>query len=128
MLPNITISMCSQNTLFSQLTSILAFSQDLAFLVCASNVVVFLAVSGGFVPYPYIEDWIAWLQWISPIKYSFQAFCCALLSGTSTEVLLEELELDTPPSVSYNIVIVIGIFVIFAAGSTIGLSRQREVR
>ena len=46
-----------------QLTSILVWSQDLAFLVASANVVIFLALSGGFVPFPYIEDWIVWLQW-----------------------------------------------------------------
>ena len=110
------------------LTSIIAFSQDLAFLIGSANTIVFLAVSGGFVPYPYIEDWIVWLQWVSPIKYSFQAFAWALLSNTPTTDLLHELELDTPQSVSTNIVILIGIFVFCVAGSMMALSRQKEVR
>lgn len=111
-----------------QLTSMMVFSQDLAFLVGSANVTVFLAVSGGFVPFPYIEDWISWLQWISPIKYSFQAFTWSLLGGTSSADLLEQLELDTPSSVSSNIGILIGFFALCAAGSIFALSRQKEVR
>ena len=98
------------------------------FQIGAANVILFLAVSGGFVPYPYIEDWIVWLQWISPIKYSFQAFTWALLSNTPTTTLLHELELNTPGSVSSNIVILIGIFVFCIIGSMLALSRQKEVR
>lgn len=110
------------------LTSIISFSQDLAFLLGSTNVVLFLAVSGGFVPYPHIESWIEWLQWISPIKYSFQAFTWSLLSGTSTSDLLDELELNTPSNVSLNLVILVGIFFLCAACSVLALSRQKEVR
>lgn len=110
------------------LTSIISFSQDLAFLLGSTNVVLFLAVSGGFVPYPHIESWIVWLQWISPIKYSFQAFTWSLLSGTSTSELLDELELNTPSNVSLNLVILVGIFFLCAACSVLALSRQKEVR
>jgi hypothetical protein len=110
------------------LTSIISFSQDLAFLLGSTNVVLFLAVSGGFVPYPHIESWIVWLQWISPIKYSFQAFTWSLLSGTSTSDLLDELELNTPSNVSLNLVILVGIFFLCAACSVLALSRQKEVR
>ena len=35
------------------LTSILSFSQDFEFLLGSASVIVFLAMSGGFVPYPY---------------------------------------------------------------------------
>ena len=110
------------------LTSILSFSQDFAFLLGSANVVVFLAMSGGFVPYPYMESWIVWLQWISPIKYSFQAFTWSLLSGTSTAELLDQLELNTPPNVSLNLVILVGIFCLCSACSVVALSRQKEVR
>jgi len=110
------------------LTSILMWSQDVAFLVGSANVVFFGAASGGFVPFPSIPDWIVWVQWISPIKYSFQAFTWCLLSETPTTALLEMLELDTPSSVSSNVAILIVIFVLCATGSVIALSRQREVR
>ena len=114
--------------LYTQLTSIALFSQDLAFLVASANVVVSLAASGGFVPYPYIEDWIKWMQWVSPIKYSFQAFSWSLFSDTSSSELLEMLELDTPAGAGYNLLILIGIFGVCAVCSVFALSRQREVR
>lgn len=82
----------------------------------------------GFVPFPSIADWIVWLQWISPIKYSFQAFTCSLFSGTPNANLLDKLELDAPTGVSANIGISSGIFIICALGSVFALSRQREVR
>ena len=91
-------------------------------------VTAFLVLSGGFVPFPYMEDWIAWLQWVSPIKYSYQAFTSCLVSHTDVSVLLETLELDAPEGVSSNIGILIGIFVVSAACSVLALSRQREVR
>jgi len=110
------------------IVSILMFSQDLAFLVGSGIVTSCLALSGGFVPFPYIEDWIAWLQWVSPIKYSFQAFTWSLLSGTDTVGLLEMLELNAPKGVSTNIGILVGVFGLCAACSVFVLSRQREVR
>ncbi len=110
------------------LVSIVSFSQDLAFLLGSTFVVVFLAMSGGFVPFPFIESWIVWLQWISPIKYSFQGFTWTLLSGTSTEGYLDFLELNTPSNVSLNLVILVGIFCLCATGSVVALSWQKEVR
>lgn len=89
---------------------------------------MFVAVSGGFVPYPFIEDWIVWLQWISPVKYSFQAFCWSLVRGTSAEYLLLELELDSPSSATGNIGVLICFVVMHALASVFALSRQREVR
>ena len=111
-----------------QLTSIVAFSQDLAFLVGSGNITLSLALSGGFVPFPYIGDWIAWLQWISPVKYSFQAFAWSLLGQTPSEYILEMLDLDTPSSVGSNIGALFGFFVLLAVGSVFALSRQKEVR
>ena len=102
-------------------------------MIGSGLVTAFLVLSGGFVPFPYIEDWIAWLQWISPIKYSYQAFTSCLLSPcllsqTDTSGLLEMFELDAPEGVSSNIGILIGIFGVSAACSVLALSRQREVR
>jgi hypothetical protein len=39
-----------------QLTSFIAFSQDPAFLVGSGKITLSLALSGGFVPFPYIKD------------------------------------------------------------------------
>mmetsp|Transcript_3698 Transcript_3698/g.6058 ORF Transcript_3698/g.6058 Transcript_3698/m.6058 type:complete len:752 (+) Transcript_3698:180-2435(+) len=108
--------------------SILISSQDLAFLVGSGNVTFFLAVSGGFVPFPYIAKGVAWLQWISPVKYSFQAFAWSLLSGTSAEALLGSLELNTPEGVGLNLGILIGVYVMCAILSVMVLMRQKEVR
>lgn len=110
------------------LTAIVSFSQDFAFLLGSANVVTFLAMSGGFVPYPYMESWILWLQWISPIKYSFQAFTWSLLSGTSTSEVLDQLELNTPSNVSLNLVVLVGFFCFCSACSVVALARQKEVR
>ena len=108
-----------------QLTSFIAFSQDPAFLVGSGNITLSLALSGGFVPFPYIKDWIAWLQWISPVKYSFQASAWSLLGQTPSKHILEMLVFDAPSSVGYNI----GVFCVFlAVGSVFALLRQKEVR
>ena len=104
------------------------FSQDLAFLVGSGAVIVFLAMSGGFVPFPFIEDWISWLQWISPVKYTFQAFAWGLFEQTPTSEVLQTLELDTPSGVSKNIACLIGFFILCTIGSVLALSRQKEVR
>jgi len=109
-------------------TSMFCVSQDLTFLVGSGGVVIFLAASGGFVPFRFMEDWIVWLQWISPIKYSFQAFVLLLFEGTSTAQLLQINELDKPETASANIWILVLVFVLSALASSIALARQREVR
>jgi len=53
------------------LTYILSFSQDFAFLLGSASVIVFLAMSGGFVPYPYMESWIVWLQLLFSLNVTF---------------------------------------------------------
>ena len=103
-------------------------SQDLAFLVGSGSVTIFLAVSGGFVPFPFIAKWVVWLQWISPVKYSFQAFAWSLLSGTSANALLDSLELNTPEGVGLNLGILIGVYVRCVILSVMALMTQKEVR
>ena len=49
----------------TKLTSIMVSSQDLAFLVGSANTVIFLSMSGGFVPFTFMQEWIVWLQWVS---------------------------------------------------------------
>jgi hypothetical protein len=110
------------------LAAFVAFSQDLAFLVGAGMLVLFLALSGGFVPFSYIEDWIAWMQWVSPVKYSFQSFSRSLVGHTSAEKILETLDLNKPSSVGSNISVLICFFALSAVGAAIALSRQKEVR
>jgi ABC-type multidrug transport system permease subunit len=54
------------------LCAVLLPSQDLAFAVGSGAVTLSLAVSGAFVPLPRIPSFASWLQWVSPVKYTFQ--------------------------------------------------------
>lgn len=108
--------------------SMALWSQDIVFLVGSAGTSVFLAASGGFVPFPSMESWIKWLQWISPIKYSLQAFGLTLFKGTNTSAILVALELDTPSSISANMGVLVGCFVTLGIFTMAALSRQKEVR
>lgn len=110
------------------MTSIFCPTQDLTFLVGSGGTVIFLVLSGGFVPYPFMEDWIVWLQWISPVKYSLQACALILFEGTSTAKVLVMNKMNTPGTASANIGILFAVFALCGLASSIGLRRQREVR
>jgi ABC-type multidrug transport system permease subunit len=104
-------------------------SQDLAFLVGSGAVTISLALSGGFVPFPSIKEFISWLQWVSPCKYTLQALALTFFRGTTYEDLVNEIyAFDNPPTVSSNIGVLIAFFATFAGGTMFALSRQREVR
>jgi ABC-type multidrug transport system permease subunit len=104
-------------------------SQDLAFLAGSGAVTISLALSGGFVPFPSIEDFISWLQWISPCKYTLQALALTFFRGTTYEELVHEIyAFDNPPTVSDNIGVLLAFFAALAGGTMFALSRQREVR
>jgi ABC-type multidrug transport system permease subunit len=104
-------------------------SQDLAFLAGSGAVTISLALSGGFVPFPSIEDFISWLQWISPCKYTLQALALTFFRGTTYENLVHEIyAFDKPPTVSSNIGVLLAFFAALAGGTMFALSRQREVR
>lgn len=109
------------------LTSMISISQDLAFLGGSAFVTVGLATSGGFVPFASMPSWIRWLQWISPVKYSLQAFVQSAFDGTNV-TLVTLLELDTPNNISGNLLILLGLFFLFASLSIVFLSLQRERR
>ncbi len=109
------------------LISMISMSQDVAFLGGAMYVTVGLATSGGFVPFASMPSWIRWLQWVSAIKYSLQAFVQTSFDGTYV-TLVEILELDRPDSISMNLLIQLGMFVIFASTSVLFLSLQKERR
>ncbi len=111
-----------------QLTSFIAFSQDPAFLVGSGKITLSLALSGGFVPFPYIKDWIARLQWISPVKYSFQASAWSLLGQTPSKNILEMLVFNAPSSVGSKHWSFFVFIVLLAVGLVIALLRQKEVR
>jgi hypothetical protein len=104
-------------------------SQDLAFLAGSGAVTISLALSGGFVPFPSIEAFISWLQWVSPCKYTLQALALTFFRGTTYEDLVNEIyAFDKPATVSCNIGVLIAFFAVLAGGTMFALSTQREVR
>jgi len=109
------------------LLSVVMVSQDLAFLLGSSFVTVCLAASGGFVPFTAMEEWIVWVQWISPVKYSLQGFAAGLFRGTDT-TYASLIELDTPDTVSANCAVLVAFFGTFAILTMLALSLQKEVR
>jgi hypothetical protein len=74
-----------------------------------------------------MQDFIVWTQWISPIKYSLQAFVISEFRGTETPIV-ELMELDRPGTVSANIGVLLLWFILAAIGTILSLSMQREVR
>ena len=74
---------------------------------------------------PYVPHAI---QWLSPVKYSFQALVIALLHGTSSEKVIELGGYDTPKSVTENIGVLSAIFLTFTILTVIGMTRIKEVR
>jgi len=68
------------------------------------------------------------LQWLSPIKYSYQAMALALLNGTSAEKVIDLAGYNTPGSITENVYILGGIFLVLAILSAIGMTRVKEVR
>jgi hypothetical protein len=80
------------------LCSVLLPSQDIAFAVGSGFVTLGLAVSGAFVPTSRIPDFASWLQWVSPVKYTFQALSIVQLEGTGFEQVRAK---RLPPLTSY---------------------------
>uniref|UniRef100_A0A7R9WUP2 ABC-2 type transporter transmembrane domain-containing protein n=1 Tax=Craspedostauros australis TaxID=1486917 RepID=A0A7R9WUP2_9STRA len=109
------------------LTCMVAFSQDLGFLLGCTVVTISLAASGGFVPFAIIPESIRWLQWISPVKYSLQIFIMALFDGTDTTIV-QALDLDVPSDITHNILVLIFMFALCAVTTIVTMSFQREVR
>jgi hypothetical protein len=107
--------------------SVLLPSQDLSFLFGAGFVTFTLGLSGGFVPFPSIADFVSWLQWISPCKYSLEALSLGLFPGWE-ETIVEAVELDSSSTVSANIAALFCMYVILNIGTMIALSKKREVR
>ncbi len=103
-------------------------TQDLAFLSGSSIVTISLALCGGFIPFTSMSDVPHALQWVSPIKYSFQAIAIAMLKGTSAEKLIDIAGYNTPPSISENIWVLYGLFVVLSILTAVGVSRIKEVR
>jgi hypothetical protein len=103
-------------------------NQDIAFLVSAGNVSTMLAVSGGFLPFTSMPLVPSAIQWLSSIKYSYQAYLISGLTGTSAEKVIDIGGYNTPPTISQNLLILLGIFILVNALSTIGMTRIKEIR
>ena len=103
-------------------------TQDLAFVLGSTISTISLALCGGFRPASDMPDVPYTLQWISPIKYSYQALLISLLTGTSSERLLDIQEYDSPPTVTGNLTILGLIFVVFCLITGIGMARVKEAR
>ena len=110
------------------LCSIALPSQDLAFLAGSTVVTISLAISGGFLPFSEMVPFAYSIQWLSPVKYSMQALLTSQFVGTSAEKLLDIGEYNTPASVSANLGVLIGIFLLLALLSGLAMMRLREVR
>jgi len=103
-------------------------TQDLAFLVGSTICTISLALSGGFLPFDQMPNIPFAIQWISPIKYSYQGLLIAQLTGTSAETILQVSEYNTPPSVSGNLGVLCLFFVAIASLTAVGMARVKEVR
>ena len=103
-------------------------TQDLAFLTGSTIVTISLSLSGGFLPFTEMPDLPHKFQWISPIKYSFQAMSIALLKDTSAEKVIDLAGYDTPASISDNMWILYGIFFALSFLTALGMARVKEVR
>lgn len=110
------------------MTTVWLPSQDLAFLASSTLVTISLALSGAFLPFSDMPNLPYSLQWISPVKYSLQGMLSAQMTGTGAEMILYIGELNTPSTVSENIAVLCGFFIIISFVTAIGMAHVREVR
>lgn len=110
------------------MTTIWLPTQDLAFLSSSTLVTISLALSGAFLPFANMPALPNALQWISPVKYSFQALVTAQITGTGAERVLYVGELNTPSTVSENLAVLCGLFIGFSILIAIGMARVKEIR
>lgn len=103
-------------------------TQDLAFVLGSTISTISLALCGGFRPVSDMPDVPHTLQWLSPIKYSYQALLIALLTGTSSERLLDIQEYDSPSTVTDNLLVLTLIFVVICVLTSVGMTRVKELR
>lgn len=103
-------------------------NQDVAFTIGSTIATVSLALSGGFLPFNEMPNLPYWMQWASPVKYSFQALINATLRGTSAEKLIDIAEYNTPPTISENIGVLFVIFFVFSTITSFSLARVKEHR
>ncbi|RKP12959.1 P-loop containing nucleoside triphosphate hydrolase protein [Piptocephalis cylindrospora] len=84
--------------------------------------------AGLFVNLDGVQGWIRWVQWISPMKYSYVALVKNELGGldlpgTSPDQVLEEIGLSGQGSVAVNIIACLGLCILFWVGAYLGLQR-----
>ena len=103
-------------------------NQDVAFTIGSTISTISLAISGGFLPFNKMPNLPFAMQWVSPVKYSFQALMNATLRGTSAEKLLDIAEYNTPPTISENIGVLFAIFFVFSIITAFSLARVKEHR
>jgi len=108
--------------------AVLLDSQDLAFAVGSGVATLALALSGGFVSFPQIPTGARWVQWVSPAKYTLQAFSIAQLGGSHLELALTEAQLDRPQSIGANLAVLAGFYALFTLATAIVLAKKRETR
>lgn len=103
-------------------------SQDLTFLVSSTIVTIALALSGGFLAFADMPALPYAIQWISPVKYSYQALLISQLKGTSAEKVLDISEYNSPPTIMGNIGVMCAFFVVIAGLTVIAMTRVKEIR
>ena len=103
-------------------------SQDVAFIVASTGVTISLALSGGFLPFADMYGVASALQWISPIKYSFQAITISQFEGTSAEKVIDIAGYNTPASIAGNLWVLIGFFLALSLLTVFGMTRVKEGR
>lgn len=110
------------------LLSVCLPSPALAFLFAAGVVLVWFLFSGGIIVFPSLAYFISWVQWISPVKYSLQAFTTLMFWDTASyEVYVEMVGYDQPKAIISNIAILYLIFFLFSILTVFALSRQSAV-
>ena len=103
-------------------------TQDITFVTASTFVTITLTLCGGFRPFVDLPDGPYALQWMSPVKYCYQAMMISLLTGTNSERLLYMQEINSPPSVTANLLVMNLIFVGICVLTVVGMARVKEKR
>lgn len=93
-------------------------------MACAYTTVAVL-LSGSVVGFPAINPFVEWLQYLSSVKYAFQALNLHFFEGNAAastpfgtvEQLVYALQLNTPGTVWANILALLAIWTVFVAGA-----------
>lgn len=97
-------------------------NQEIAFVFAAGYTAISVLTCGLIVAYPNISDTMAWLQYISMMKYPYQAILLQFFNnnanaigpfGMTIESIVERLEFNTPSTVWENIGASLAIYCLF---------------